>query len=62
MEVTVDLLDTPGVLWPKLEDQRSAKRLAATGAISDAVFSQFASLASGVGDTIRPEACKVLTR
>lgn len=35
---SLDLLDTPGVLWPKLEDQRSAKRLAATGAISDAVF------------------------
>ena len=35
---SLDLLDTPGVLWPKLENQRSAKRLAATGAISDAVF------------------------
>ena len=35
---SLDLLDTPGVLWPNLENQRSAKRLAATGAISDAVF------------------------
>ena len=35
---SLDLLDTPGVLWPKLENQRSAKRLAATGAISAAVF------------------------
>lgn len=34
----LDLLDTPGVLWPKLEDQVSAYRLAATGAISDTVF------------------------
>lgn len=34
----LDLLDTPGVLWPKLENQISACRLAATGAISDTVF------------------------
>ncbi len=34
----LDLLDMPGVLWPKLEDQVSAWRLAATGAISDTVF------------------------
>lgn len=34
----LDLLDTPGVLWPKLENQLSAYRLAATGAISDTVF------------------------
>ncbi len=34
----LDLLDTPGVLWPKLEDQASAVRLAATGAISDTAF------------------------
>ena len=32
------LLDTPGVLWPKLEDQRAAARLAMTGAISDDVY------------------------
>ncbi|MBP2644754.1 MAG: rbgA [Firmicutes bacterium] len=31
----LELLDTPGVLWPKLEDQEAAFRLAATGAISD---------------------------
>lgn len=34
----LDLLDTPGVLWPKLENQVSAYRLAATGAISDTAF------------------------
>jgi ribosome biogenesis GTPase A len=27
------LIDTPGMLWPKLEDQQSAYRLAATGTI-----------------------------
>lgn len=31
----VALTDTPGVLWPKIEDQASAFRLAASGAIRD---------------------------
>lgn len=31
----VALTDTPGVLWPKIADQASAYRLAATGAIRD---------------------------
>lgn len=34
----LDLLDTPGVLWPKFEDQVAALRLAATGAIAGDVF------------------------
>lgn len=32
------LLDTPGLLWPKFEDQRCAYRLAATGAIKNDVL------------------------
>ena len=32
---TLDLLDTPGVLWPKFEDARSGEHLAMCGAISD---------------------------
>ena len=31
----ISLTDTPGVLWPKIEDQASAYRLAASGAIRD---------------------------
>ena len=31
----VELLDTPGVLWPKFDDQEVAVRLAMTGAIRD---------------------------
>ena len=31
----VELLDTPGVLWPKLDDQDVAVRLAMTGAVRD---------------------------
>lgn len=32
---TMELLDTPGILWPKFEDQKVGYRLAATGAIKD---------------------------
>lgn len=31
----MDLLDTPGILWPKFEDPYVGERLAATGAIKD---------------------------
>jgi ribosome biogenesis GTPase A len=31
----MDLLDTPGILWPKFEDQEVGYRLAASGAIKD---------------------------
>ena len=34
----VHLLDTPGVLWPKFEDQTAAMYLAFTGAIKDQVL------------------------
>ncbi len=34
----IALVDTPGVLWPKLEDQDAALRLAMSGAIRDAVL------------------------
>ena len=34
----VELLDTPGVLWPKLDDQDVAVRLAMTGAVRDDIL------------------------
>ncbi|MDG4655915.1 ribosome biogenesis GTPase YlqF [Ectobacillus antri] len=34
----LELLDTPGVLWPKFEDQLVGQRLAATGAIKDSIL------------------------
>jgi ribosome biogenesis GTPase A len=34
----LELLDTPGVLWPRFEDQVVAENLAYTGAIRDAVI------------------------
>jgi ribosome biogenesis GTPase A len=34
----LSLVDTPGVLWPRLSDRFGAYRLAASGAIRDSVF------------------------
>lgn len=34
----LELLDMPGVLWPKFEDQSAAQRLAFTGAIHDDIM------------------------
>jgi ribosome biogenesis GTPase A len=34
----LELLDTPGVLWPRFEDQTVAENLAFTGAIRDAII------------------------
>lgn len=42
-----ELLDTPGVLWPKFEDQNVGRLLAYTGAIKDEVV-DIESLAAGL--------------
>ena len=34
----IEMLDTPGVLWPKFEDERTALNLAFTGAIKDEIM------------------------
>ncbi|WP_461224001.1 ribosome biogenesis GTPase YlqF [Lacticaseibacillus suihuaensis] len=34
------LLDTPGILWPKFDDQLIGQKLALTGAIADSVFQE----------------------
>jgi ribosome biogenesis GTPase A len=36
----LEVLDTPGMLWPKLSDQKAAMRLAYIGTIKDAVYDQ----------------------
>ena len=36
--IGVELMDTPGVLWPKFEDQETAFNLAFTGAIKDEIM------------------------
>jgi ribosome biogenesis GTPase A len=38
LEKGIELLDLPGVLWPKFEDQNAARKLAFTGAIKDDIM------------------------
>ncbi|WP_354673057.1 GTPase, partial [Staphylococcus aureus] len=33
----LQLLDTPGILWPKFEDEEVGKKLSLTGAIKDSI-------------------------
>lgn len=35
----IQILDTPGILWPKFEDQEVGYKLAALGSIKDSIFS-----------------------
>ncbi len=38
MDANVQLLDTPGILWSKIEDREQAKKLALSGSIRDEVL------------------------
>ncbi len=38
LDSDLSIFDSPGVLWPKLDDQEGAKRLAASGAIRETAF------------------------
>ncbi len=38
LENNMQLLDTPGILWPKFEDQEVGRKLAYTGAIKDDIM------------------------
>lgn len=38
VDAGLDLLDTPGILWPKFEDQEVGRKLAYTGAIKDEIM------------------------
>jgi len=60
LEGRVALIDTPGVLWPKIEDQASAYRLAASGAIRDTAmeYSDVAIVAAAELAKRYPEALK----
>ena len=47
VDAGAQLLDTPGILWPKFEDQTVARHLAYTGAIRDEILDR-EELASGL--------------
>ncbi|MEG1777278.1 MAG: ribosome biogenesis GTPase YlqF [Clostridia bacterium] len=48
----LEVMDTPGMLWPKLNDQRAATRLAYIGTIKDAVYDQEALCAHLLRDLL----------
>lgn len=55
-----ELLDTPGILWPKFDDQSVGLKLAFTGAVNDDIIDSY-TLAVNLIDYIRklyPEALK----
>jgi ribosome biogenesis GTPase A len=41
-----DVLDTPGILWPKFEDKQVGVKLAVTGAVSDTILDKVTLAAS----------------
>ncbi len=47
----VELLDMPGILWPKFDDQIAAQKLAYTGAIKDDVM-DVEALAASLGELL----------
>ena len=50
----MDLLDTPGILWPKFEDRTVGLKLAFTGAINDEVY-DMENVVNVLLDTMRIE-------
>ena len=56
---TLELLDTPGILWPKLEDEQGAKRLAFLNAIRDEVLEQ-EEIAVGLVENLQTAAPKAI--
>ena len=71
VDATIDLMDTPGVLWPKFEDPDVGLKLACTGAVSDNVVDKIElaelliqllmNVAPGAIETrykVKPEKCE----
>ncbi|MDE6733721.1 MAG: ribosome biogenesis GTPase YlqF [Oscillospiraceae bacterium] len=55
----VELLDMPGILWPKFEDKDVAQRLAFTGAVKDEVVDT-AALARSLGELLTKDYAELL--
>lgn len=54
-----ELLDTPGILWPKFDDPEVGFRLAVTGAIRDQILDEV-ELASGLAEWLKANAEELL--
>ena len=52
LDKNVDLLDTPGILWPKFDDERTGLNLAYIGSVNDEILDE-TDLAMSLMDTIR---------
>lgn len=59
LESGVDMLDMPGVLWPKFEDKTVGEHLAFTGAVKDDII-DIESLAMRLADLLNRECHKLL--
>ena len=59
MDSGLELLDTPGILWPKFEDETTGLHLAFTGAVKDEVMDSEA-LAAALMDLLRDRYPKAL--
>ncbi|MBE5931812.1 MAG: ribosome biogenesis GTPase YlqF [Lachnospiraceae bacterium] len=55
----VELLDTPGILWPKFEDQEIGKKLAYIGSINDEIIER-TELAYNFIEFLKNNYCNVL--
>lgn len=58
----IELLDTPGLLWPRLEDQNAAKKLCYIGSIKDDVIDLYDLTISLLEDLCRITPEKVMER
>ncbi len=56
----VELLDTPGILWPKFEDQEIGRRLAYIGSINDEIIDK-TELAYNFIEFLKKNYCNVLS-
>ncbi len=56
----VELLDMPGILWPKFDDKDAAMRLAFTGAVKDEVLDTEV-LARALGEVLKRDYKELLT-
>ena len=55
----MDLLDTPGILWPKFQDQMVGKRLAWIGSINDDILEK-TGLAADLITFLQKNSCNLL--
>ena len=54
LSADLELLDTPGILWPKFEDEETGRKIAFIGSINEDILDPY-TLASQLLDQLRPE-------